>query len=245
MTVEFSDWRPAIRSLAPDAAIAAIGDVHGQDDLFAALLGELARDLTARSTRPVIVQLGDLVDRGPGSIASLKRARLGIPGVELVALMGNHEELMLHALFGDDKDAARWFDSGGLTTLAEAGLTPSVKDWRTKLRTEIGDGVLSWLANLPSAHRIDSLLFVHAGINPAEPMSRQDRHTLMWTRSPFIESPGPYAEGLAVIHGHTPQRTVDLGHPHRVNLDTGAFHTGLLSALVIVGDRMRLAHAMR
>jgi serine/threonine protein phosphatase 1 len=67
----------------------------------------------------------------------------------------------------------------------------------------------------------------------------------MWIRTPFLQSSGPYPESVAVIHGHTPQQAVGIDHPHRINLDTGAFQTGRLSALVIAGPRMRLVQASR
>jgi serine/threonine protein phosphatase 1 len=62
---------------------------------------------------------------------------------------------------------------------------------------------------------------------------------------PWLDSPGPYPENVAVIHGHTPVASVDLSHPHRVNLDSGAFRSGVLSALVVSEDRMRLVQASR
>jgi serine/threonine protein phosphatase 1 len=243
--VAFSDWRPAIRPLAAGEAVAAIGDVHGQDDLFGALVDALAEDLASRSAAPVIIQLGDLVDRGTGSIDALRRAQRGAPGVEFVTLMGNHEDCMLRALGGNDDEARRWFGCGGATTLAEVGLTPEDPDWRERFRSAVGDATLGWVGGLPAMRRIRDLLFVHGGIDPHAPLSDQDRATMMWIRGPFLESAGPYAEDVAVIHGHTPQKRVDLDHPHRVNLDTAAFRSGLLSALMIVGDRMRLAQAIR
>jgi serine/threonine protein phosphatase 1 len=243
--VAFSDWRPAIRPLAAGEAAAAIGDVHGQDDLFEALVDALADDLASRSAAPVIVQLGDLVDRGTGSIDALRRAQRGLPGVEFVTLMGNHEDCLLRAVEGDDEDAEQWFGCGGAATLAELGLTPDDPDWRERFRSGVGDETLGWIAGLPVAHRIGDLLFVHAGIDPATSLSRQDARTMMWVRGPFLDSDGPYPEGVAVIHGHTPQKKVDLRHPHRVNLDTGAFRSGVLSALLIAGNRMRLAQAIR
>ncbi|MFC7054110.1 metallophosphoesterase [Hansschlegelia quercus] len=243
--IAFSDWRPAIRPLAPGQAAAAVGDVHGQDDLFGALLNALADDLASRSAAPVIVQLGDLVDRGTGSIDALRRAQRGLPGISFVTLMGNHEDCLLRALGDDEDDALRWFNCGGATTLAQLGLSPDDTDWRERLRSGVGDETLDWVARLPTAHRIGDLLFVHAGIDPETPLVAQDATTMMWVRGPFLDSDGPYPEGVAVIHGHTPQKKVELRHPHRVNLDTGAFRSGVLSALMIAGDRMRLAQAVR
>jgi serine/threonine protein phosphatase 1 len=238
------EWRPAIRPLGAGQAVAAIGDVHGHDDLFAALIEAVAEELSG-ADQATFVQIGDLVDRGPASLAALRRAREGLPGARSVALMGNHEDRMLRALAGDPAEQDAWLGFGGEETLASAGVDPRDPDWPALLRDALGGDLTAWLAALPVSWRVGDILFVHAGIDPDAPLERQQPHTLMWTRWPWLDSSGPYPEGVAVIHGHTPQPSVDLSHPHRINLDTGAFRTGLMSALVVAGDRMRLVQASR
>lgn len=238
-------WRPAIRALAADEAAAAVGDVHGHDDLFAALMDALAEELSP-AARATFVQLGDLVDRGPSSLAALRRAQAGLRGAVSVTLMGNHEDRMLRAAIDRDRgEEAAWLDFGGVETLTSAGVDAGDRDWPRRLLEAFGDDLVGWLASMPKSHRVGDLLFVHAGIDPEASLDRQQAHTLMWTRRPWLESAGPYPEGVAVLHGHTPQAPVDFSHPHRINLDTGAFRTGMLSGLVIVGDRMRLVQAIR
>lgn len=245
ISIRRGDWRPAIRRLAPGQAVAAIGDVHGHDDLFAALISAVGDEISAAADR-TFVQLGDLVDRGQASLAALKRARAGLPGAASVTLKGNHEDRMLRAASGEHPDEARaWLDFGGRETLASVGVDPDDSDYPAKLRKALGPDMLDWLERLPTSFRLGDLLFVHAGINPQAPLATQDPHTLMWTRRPWLDSPGPYPDGVAVLHGHTPTLPVDLDHAHRINLDTGAFRTGLLTGLVIFEDRMRLIHAAR
>ncbi|WP_020181141.1 metallophosphoesterase [Methylopila sp. M107] len=245
ITILRGDWRPAIRALPEGQAVVALGDVHGHDDLFAALQEALAEGL-AGASEAHFVQLGDLVDRGPASLAALKRAKAGVAGAACVTLMGNHEDRMLRAMLtGDPAEKRAWLSFGGVETLGSAGLRPDDPSWPERLADELGPDLLEWMTALPRSYRLGDLLFVHAGIDPQIPLDRQSDHTLMWTRRPWLESPGPYPEGVAVLHGHTPTAPVDLNHPHRINLDTGAFRTGLLSGLVIVGDRMRLVQAAR
>lgn len=240
-----SPWRPAIRSLPPGEAVAAIGDVHGHDDLFEALAGALAEDLSG-AVRATFLQLGDLVDRGPASRAALLRAREGVAGAASITLKGNHEDRMLRAAFsGDAAEQALWLDFGGRETLASFGLDDG-DGWPARLgHALVRDGLADWLDRLPLFFRLGDLFFVHAGIDPGTELDAQLSRTLMWTRWPFLDSPGPYPNGVAVIHGHTPTTPLDLDHPHRINLDTGAFRTGILSGLVIAEDRMRLVQAIR
>lgn len=236
------DWAPAIRPLPADCAVSAIGDVHGHDGLFAALSEALAEEMAGAASRH-FVQLGDLIDRGPASVAALARARVGLAGTTSVTLMGNHEDRMLGALMGDPDEQAAWLSFGGVQTLASAWVDPADPDWPRRLVDAIGRDTLQWLARLPKLHRIGDIVFVHAGIDPDVPLDRQQEHTLIWTRWPWLDSIGPYPENVAVIHGHTPTLPLNISHPHRINLDTGAFRTGLLSGLVIVGDRMRVVQA--
>lgn len=239
------DWRPAIRPAPPDVGIAAVGDVHGQIDLFEALGGALADDLKAASERTLVI-LGDLVDRGPGGLAALRLARSGLAGATTIALKGNHEDQLL-AMLSDPRPevVAHWLEFGGGDVAKEAGVRVGETGWVDALKAAIGSDLLGWLEARPTLWRIGDLAFVHAGLDPQAPLAAQTDRTLMWTRRPWLESAGPYAQAVAVIHGHTPQRGVDLDHPHRINLDTGAYRTGLLSGLVIVGDRMRVVQAAR
>lgn len=243
--VSRSDWRPALRALPEGEAVAAVGDVHGHDDLFAGLMDAVAGEISA-ATRATFVQLGDLVDRGPDSRGALKRAKAGLPGAACVTLLGNHEDRMLRAAFeGDPTEQALWLDFGGRETLASFGLDDEA-GWPDRLAEALmREELAQWLGGLPKSFRLGQLFFVHAGIDPESRLEAQQPRTLMWMRWPFLDSPGPYAEDVAVIHGHTPTAPVDLAHPHRINLDTGAYRTGVLSALVISGDRMRLVQAMR
>lgn len=245
IAIERREWLPAIRTLPKGTLAVAIGDVHGRADLLAALHGEIA-DLAAtlKPREAQLIHLGDLVDRGPGSIAALRLARAGVAGMNAVTLIGNHEERMFGVLETPDPvEMESWLGYGGRTVLAEAGIDPD-GDWRGPLRDALGEDLLAWARSNPRSHRVGDVLFVHAGIDPKRPLSRQDPKDLVWIRKPFTESPGPYDEGVAVIHGHSPVKMLDLSHPHRIDLDTAAYSSGKLTALAIFEDRMRVLQAV-
>jgi serine/threonine protein phosphatase 1 len=239
-------WQPAVRALPADHAVVAIGDVHGQADLLVALHGfataEVGKLGVANAT---LIHLGDLIDRGPGNRTTLKLARSGVPGFDCITLKGNHEDRMLSAIEGSDPAILEaWLRYGADRVFAECGIAPTGR-WRAKLTAALGEDLLDWVRALPSTHRIGDLFFVHAGIDPDRPLAEQDDDTFLWIRKPFITAPGPFEGGIAVIHGHTPVRRVDLDHPHRIDIDTRAFGSGCLSALLIAGDRMRLLQVRR
>jgi serine/threonine protein phosphatase 1 len=87
---------------------------------------------------------------------------------------------------------------------------------------------------------IGDYLFVHAGIDPRVPIGEQTVHDLRWIREPFL-SHGE-AHGMVVVHGHTiTDAPEDRGN--RIGIDTGAFMTGRLTALVLEGTTRRYIEA--
>jgi serine/threonine protein phosphatase 1 len=80
-------------------------------------------------------------------------------------------------------------------------------------------------------------IFVHAGIDPMVPLKQQADDDLVFIRSRFFESPVPPPK--LVVHGHTPVRDPDVG-PLRLNIDTGAFQTGRLTAARLWNGRVHI-----
>ena len=77
-------------------------------------------------------------------------------------------------------------------------------------------------------------LFVHAGIRPGVDLSLQTQSDLRWIRSPFLEDETNH--GQVIVHGHSICAAVD-ERPNRIGIDTGAYRTGLLTALAIEGEK--------
>lgn len=115
----------ARRSATPDGTVIyAIGDIHGCVDPLRELLEGVRCDSGARrARRQVLVFLGDYVNRGPDNRAVIELARdPGLPGVEVVALKGNNEDLMLRFIDGDLSVGVHWLDFGGSATVADYGV---------------------------------------------------------------------------------------------------------------------------
>jgi serine/threonine protein phosphatase 1 len=75
--------------------------------------------------------------------------------------------------------------------------------------------------------------FVHAGIDPSRPLSKQRKTDMIWTRTPkFLASNQPFEK--IIVHGHTPSKNVEK-KINRINLDTGAVYSeyGKLSCMFI------------
>lgn len=223
----------------------AIGDIHGRMDLLTDLLKRIAADDAALATVPHkgLVFLGDFVDRGPDSAGVVDLVSSDpLPGFTTIALMGNHERLMLDFM-ADPEHAELWLINGGDTTLKSYG----IKQWRGKSAELLREALLSampdqhreFLANLPLSHVQDPYIFVHAGVRPGVPIAEQKPDDLIWIREPFLRHPQP-AEWI-VVHGHTPAVEPD-DQPHRIGIDTLAYRTGKLTAVRLEGAERAFLH---
>jgi serine/threonine protein phosphatase 1 len=196
----------------------AIGDIHGSYTKLRNLLDHCLAHRGANEYR--LVFLGDYVDRGPHSrdvVEYLIKTQAEAPD-RVACLKGNHEEMLLTAANGGD--AEPWLYNGGDTTLASYGVGRA---------DEILPAHLKWLEALPLAITDEQRFFVHAGVRPGVPLQQQSRSDLLWIREPFLSDPRDH--GLYVVHGHTPIRSrVPELRPNRLNLDTGAYFGGPLTA---------------
>lgn len=227
--------------------IYAIGDVHGRLDCLArmhALIGaEIARDRPADWR---IVHLGDYVDRGPQSaqvLDFLVEAQARDPRV--LALMGNHDEGFLHFL-ADPMEGELFIRYGGFDTAASYGVVldnaspDKLVESHRQLVAAMPMAHLRLLRDLPRCVSFGDFFFCHAGVRPGVALGAQSPYDLVWIRGDFLSHPGLFDK--VVVHGHTPQREPET-LPNRVNVDTAAFDTGRLTALVVDGREKRFLTA--
>ena len=231
----------------PGQRIYAVGDIHGRADLLDRLHALIVEDAARapQGTACRIVYLGDYVDRGPDSAGVIARLIAGPPpGWSAVHLRGNHDAALLAFL----RDAAYlriWGTFGGLQTLASYGVAPpsagagidALEEARAALEARLPASHRAFLEATEAMHVVGGLVFVHAGLRPGLPLSDQVEDDLLWIREPFLSS--PRSHGKLVVHGHSPSELVEI-LPNRVGVDTGAYATGVLSAVVFDGGPLRI-----
>lgn len=127
-----------------------VGDVHG-------MLDELIRLLYEIAVQPgdQLVFVGDLIDKGPDTVGVVSFARsLREEGVDVVLLLGNHEEKLLRTF--------RRTLSG-----ADGPLSPSHDKLVTRIQS-LGADNMRFLQSAVLWHRLSDAdaLVVHAGIQP-------------------------------------------------------------------------------
>jgi serine/threonine protein phosphatase 1 len=218
----------------------AVGDIHGRVDLLEHLLAKVHADLQRRPARKtLLIFVGDLIDRGPSSAQVIERLRCyRREGVKPVFLLGNHEEVLLRALAGDPSVIESWLKFGGVQCLQSYGVTlarlrgRSAEEIIEIVRAVVPPEHVDFLDTFADSCRFGDYLFVHAGIRPGIAVDQQSQSDLRWIRDPFLYDESDH--GFVVVHGHTICEEVD-ERPNRIGIDTGAYRSGILTALAIDG----------
>lgn len=216
----------------------AIGDVHGCADEFEELLHALELEEDDR-----VIQLGDLINRGPDSHRTVELARI----FKVESILGNHEVRLLRAYREGRREFLKDYDRPTMKQL-----TP--EDW-------------AYLESMPKFKYgpTSDFVCVHAGFLPGIPWLSQDVDTI--TKIQVIDKRGrpakradapegrPWAESWSgnpfVIYGHTPRPNV-FERPGSIGIDTGCVYGGHLTAYIIeeqslvqVRARKTYAHSRR
>jgi len=241
-----SALRPAkatVKPRLPDGVrIYAMSDIHGCAHLLKQMLGVIDADVATAGPRHAIeVYLGDYIDRGPDSRATLDlligRSRRG----NAVFLKGNHEAFLAE-VFRDPTRMTDWFQFGGMQTLMSYGLSPSPIPDDEEQRA-LGPGIrrrnAATTSRIPAALARDFHLrrfLLRSCRRPAGiPLREQQETDLLWIREEFLRSQKHF--GKYIVHGHTPVRSAEV-LANRANIDTGAYATGNLTLPVDPGQRL-------
>lgn len=227
--------------------IYAIGDIHGCVANLDRLHHAIVLDLERCPADARVIYLGDYIDRGPDSKGVLDTlSQLG-GRASRIFLKGNHEDMILRFLEDPNQQGEQWCNFGGFETLLS---------YRIDVKPVLAQGGFEALAaelkgRMPSAHSkflaelrlsadIGDYFFCHAGVRPRVPLDRQDPHDLMWIRQEFLRS--DHNHGKIIVHGHSAVENPEI-KANRINVDTGAYATGRLSALVLEGTERRFLTA--
>lgn len=237
----FSRKRYRPDSVPDDVRVYAIGDVHGRMDLLEQLLEKIEADNVARDRRneTILIYLGDLIDRGPQSRDVVHRAMAPLGWARTISLMGNHEAVMLAALDGDQRMLGDWLDYGGEATLASWGISQALiergasVELHAALLHAVTRDEYGWMGRMRQHVRLRDYYFVHAGVRPGVPLDGQSDDDCYWIRDDFLRSRRRH--GAIIVHGHTPVSEIAL-RPNRIGIDTGAYATGILTALGLDGS---------
>jgi len=194
-----------------DQQFIAIGDIHGCYKSMEAILEKL-KPYDDRQ----LVFVGDYIDRGPDSKKVIERLIALGKEVDAVFLRGNHEQMMLDAIYKGNFNL--WMMNGGRSTLRSYNMGMHSLDFPEEH--------LEFLNNTKLYYETEDYFFVHAGLSPAKTIEEslgdeQEMKEFLWERSHLNAYETPWEK--TVVFGHTP-RPNPLKKEHMLGIDTGCVY---------------------
>ena len=190
------------------------GDIHGCLDMLNRLMDKIGW----RPDSDALIFLGDYIDRGENSKGVIDlMLELLETSSHVHCLMGNHEDIFLNFLAGED--ITTFLANGGETTLESYYVDKEIL---------IPPDHITFFKSLRPWIELDDYYVVHAGLRPGVEIEGQLHEDLIWIRDSFIFS--DYDFGKKVIFGHTPF-TKPLVTDNKIGLDTGAVYGNMLTCL--------------
>ncbi len=209
-------------------------DLHGRYDLFTKIIDEI--NFTKKD---LLIIMGDSCDRGEYTyeLYNWYITRQN-EGYSIVHLSGNHEE-MLKESKTDRRYRLNWMYNGGIKTVEsffrnQDKIEDIEEYWKQEefYRTV---WLFEFIEKMPDIVEGKNHLFVHAGIDFSKELSDQKKEYIIWTRDNWQRN---NRTGKRVYHGHTPQLEGISAINNCINLDRGAFHTGILNCVEIKENKI-------
>ena len=200
--------------------ILAIGDMHGH---FTRLLS-LFHKINFDPEQDLLILLGDYIDRGNENMRCFRWAMEMSEKKNVIALRGNHEQMMLYYYLLEGEEDGIWLPNGGSATKRE------LEVWMNR-EPEALKKSLEFIMKRPFYHQMfigdKEYIFCHAGLKPGIPLEKQIDEHLLWIRSEFYSD---YEGTAEIIVGHTPTSYLmpDMYYPIKLKnnitiIDTGSF----------------------
>lgn len=170
-----------------------IGDIHGELDKLRNLFKRLINQIDDK--QDTIIFLGDYIDRGDKSYGVVEYI-LDLSGrYNVIFLKGNHEDMLLNYLDGNDKHDMYLYNGG------DATIRSYKENYNNKFY--IPEHHMNFYKSLSLYYEGKDFIAVHAGLNPEiDNIHDQDMHDIIWIREEFFSSSKRWEK--TVIFGHTP-----------------------------------------
>jgi serine/threonine protein phosphatase 1 len=223
--------------------IYAIGDIHGCLDQLTSLHKNIFSNDKFKVEEDLLVYLGDYIDRGLKSKQVIDQIiKIKNNKIKTTYLMGNHEELMIDFIFNKKNNIKDWLKFGADQTFKsyDIEIVDFIKDGfedniidklRNTLLDKMDDSHINFFQKLELTFSSKKYLFVHAGIDPKKNLNEQTKKDYLWSRSNDFFDQNFKSEKI-IVHGHTPEPKI-INDRFRINIDTGCYFSGELSAVCL------------
>lgn len=259
MTMEVDE---AFATLKCDGRTWAVASVHGEATRLKAIDKAIIEHFKPGDN---LIYLGNMIGRGDAVAETidellLTRRRLmaekGASSENIIFLRGGQEEMwqkLLTIQFASDpKDVLSWMINHGVEgTLAAYGSSGKegmeaaedgvmgLTHWTNSLRATLRkhDGHTTLLSSLKRAAYFDNsvLLFVNAGIDPAQALEEQE-DTFWWGGGNFDAIASPYANFKMIVRGYDSKKGGFRFTAHTATLDNKCGAGGPLEAVCFNAD---------
>lgn len=174
-------WRPSLECHY------VIGEVHGNAASLEHIFNRILPLRKFKVSQDRIVMLGDYIDGqqdGHKVIDMLMNVKSEY-GDRMIALRGNHEELLIRAYNGTEVDFNSWTDKGGRATIAGylERMRSSANPYaipHNRIRDIIPKEHIEFLQSLPVVHIDIPFCFFHGGFNPQKPIYDSSIDTILF-----------------------------------------------------------------
>lgn len=202
--------------------ILVIGDVHGCYHTLKSLVEE-----HWSPQREILVQIGDLINKGPHSVACIdywRSLEVEYGTDQVVMLRGNHEQSFVNERLEYPKSPE---NAALKKALLEKGKDP--------------ENVRQWFSTLPLSWENDDLLITHAGLakKGKKLISTENRNGVLYNKGPLKRLSQVQVKGHSIVTGDKP---VFVPRENAWYIDTGAWTKKYLSAICFSeeGDMLRV-----
>lgn len=217
--------------------IYAIGDIHGEYELFL----EALENYDPRTMQLLLI--GDVMDRGKESKRCFLKAKALVEKDKAIYLRGNHEDILAHFLKDPQNRLDNYLLNGGKETIESFLHKGALDEYSPIELASIWENyypdLFPFLMARPFYYEYGDFIFVHAGVDFSQKdWKKTSPHDFMWIRTPFIE--GRNNTGKTIVFGHTPTPqlygdfiTTDLfKEDHKIGIDGGAVYGGALHGVL-------------
>jgi len=181
-----------------------IGDIHGYLASLAALMRQVLHDAGGTDT---FIFLGDYIDRGDHSFEVIEYLMAFSRRYSAVFLKGNHEDMFMKYLNGEDRMGIYLLNGGAATVRSYNKNVGSMK---------LPPSHDAFFRGLRLYFEGDDFIAVHGGLDPSvADMASQKERYILWIRDRFFRADKRW--GKTVIFGHTP--TEYISHESSVYFD--------------------------
>lgn len=179
--MQFRKWRPSHK------CIYVISELHGNNNSLEVILNKILPLRKFKHQEDCVVFLGDYID-GDSNGHKVLDALINIKAEyndRVICLKGNHEDLMLRAIYGSGDDYRAWLDKKGVSTLTgyieRNGLDINpFSVAKSRLTDLIPKAHIEFLQSLDLVHKQEGYCFFHGGFNVAKSIKENSQGSYMY-----------------------------------------------------------------